>query len=133
MQHSPEPSGKSAVIATPEIAKRVDSGQLTQFVTTIKSAEHQIGENIIGALHHEDTVAVLTTVVVGNDGKQHVVSAALSPDLMEEVQGLLKRAAEERDEEVPCIGFHCLIQPKSGNRSSDQDAPSPENDARKTP
>ena len=48
-----------------QIVEKADPGQLQHFVTTIKSAEQQVGENIISALHHEDTVAVLTTVVVG--------------------------------------------------------------------
>lgn len=107
-----EAGGKPDNVHVPEVARKVDKGQLAQFVTTIKSAEQQVGENIISALHHENTVAVLTTVVVGQDGQQHVVTAALSPDLMQDVQKLLERASEERKEEVPCVGFHCLVNPK---------------------
>ena len=99
------------LVQVPEVVRKVDAGQLAQFVTTIKSAEQQVGENIIRALHHEDTVAVLTTVAVGPDGKQHVVSAALNPDLMKDVQKLLEQAAKERKNESPCIGFHCLTEP----------------------
>ena len=95
-----------------EVVRKVDAGQLTQFVTAIKSAEQQVGENIISALHHDNTVAVLTTVAVGPDGQQHVVTAALSPDVMKDVQKLLEQAARERKEEVPCVGFHCLVNPK---------------------
>lgn len=95
-----------------EVAEKVDPKQLQHFVTTIKSAEQQVGENIIQALQHDGTVAVLTTVVVGSDGQQRVVSAALDPKMMSQVQMVLAKAQEEREEEEPCVGFHCLIKPK---------------------
>ena len=86
---------------------------MTRFVTTIKNAEQQVGEHIIRALKHSDTVAVITTVVMGPDGQQHVVSAALNPDRMQQVEELLQAAADEREDEEPCIGFHCLVKPKN--------------------
>jgi hypothetical protein len=99
---------------TPEVqpADQVDQSQMARFVTTIKNAEQQVGEHIIRALQHNDTVAVITTVVVGQDGQQHVVSAALNPERMEQVQELLRAAADEREDEEPCVGFHCLVKPK---------------------
>jgi hypothetical protein len=96
----------------PNVVTKVDRQQLQQFVTTIKSAEAQIGEHIINALQHDDTVAVLTTVVLDSDGRQQLVSAALDPDLMREVQELLIRAAQKREDEEPCFGFHCLVKKK---------------------
>jgi len=101
-----------------QIVTKVDSDQLAHFVTTIKTAEQQVGENIISALHHDETVAVLTTVVMGPDGKQRVVSAALNPNLMSQVQKLLVEASKEREEEEPCVGFHCLVKPKSPDNPS---------------
>ena len=95
----------------PQVTNDVDQGQLEHFVTHIKSAEQQIGENIVRALSHERTVAVLTTVVVGPGGQQ-VVSAALDPSLMGEVRNVLRQAKEERKEEEPCVGFHCFVTPK---------------------
>ena len=109
----PQDPGKAGNVRVPEVARKVDAGQLAQFVTTIKSAEQQVGENIISALQHDNTVAVLTTVAVGQDGQQHVITAALSPDLMQDVQKLLERAATERKEEIQCVGFHCLVNPVS--------------------
>ena len=91
----------------------VDQKQMTRFVTTIKNAEQQVGEHIIRALKHNDTVAVITTVVVGRDGQQHVVSAALDPERMQQVEELLQAATDERVDEEPCIGFHCLVRPKN--------------------
>ena len=95
-----------------EVVEQVDPSQLQHFVTTIKTAEQQVGENIIQALQHDGTVAVLTTVVVGPDGQQRVVSAALKPEMMQQVQNILMEAQEDREEEEPCVGFHCLVKPK---------------------
>ena len=96
----------------PAVTNQVDGGQLKQFVTRIKSAEHQVGEHIITALQDPDTVAVLTAVVAAPDGTQAVVSAALDPGMLKQVQKLLHTAEEDRDEEVPCVGFHCLLKKK---------------------
>ncbi|WP_372716782.1 hypothetical protein [Novipirellula sp.] len=94
------------------VTNDVDSQQMAQFVTTIKNAEQQVGEHIITALQHEDTVAVITTVVIGDDGQQRVVSAALNPARLQQVQELLQAASDEREDEEPCVGFHCLVKPK---------------------
>jgi hypothetical protein len=91
----------------------LDREKIAQFVTTIKNAEQQIGEHIVTALQHADTVAVLTTVVVGPDGQQRVVSAALNTARLQQVQEILTAAEQEREEEEPCIGFHCLVKPKA--------------------
>ncbi|EMI19715.1 hypothetical protein RMSM_03385 [Rhodopirellula maiorica SM1] len=98
-----------------QVTNDVDSQQIAQFVTTIKNAEQQVGEHIITALRHEDTVAVITTVVVGDDGQQRVVSAALNPARLQQVQDLLQAAADEREDEEPCVGFHCLVKPKQAS------------------
>ncbi len=81
---------------------------MQHFVTTIKNAEQQVGENIIRALSTPGTVAVLTTIVRGQDGAQHVVTAALGQEMMAQVQNILKNVQEEQKEEVMCVGFHCL-------------------------
>ncbi len=96
----------------PTVTEHVDTGQIKQFVTRIKSAERQVGEHLIRALQEDDTVAVLTTVVVAPDGGQHIVSAGLDPGMLEQVKALLREAETERDEEVPCIGFHCFTKRK---------------------
>ena len=95
-----------------QVADKVDSSQIAHFVMTIKNAEQQVGEHIIGALQYPDTVAVLTTVVVTPDGQQRVISAALNAARMQQVQEILKAAGEEREEEEPCVGFHCLVKPR---------------------
>jgi hypothetical protein len=93
-------------------ADQVDKMQIAQFVTAIKNAEQQVGEHIIQALQHEDTVAVITTVAMGDDGQQRVISAALNPERMQQVQEILQAAEAEREQEEPCVGFHCLVKAK---------------------
>lgn len=104
-----------------DVVEKVDTDQLQHFVTTIKTAEQQVGENIINALQHDGTVAVLTTVTLGPDGQQNVVSAALNPILMSQVQQILVSAQAERESEEPCVGFHCLIKPKKKNKKEEED------------
>ena len=96
----------------PAVVQRVDKRQIKQFVTEIKSAEQQVGEHILASLQHDDTVAVLTAVLLAPDGTQRIVSAALDPDMLTEVQQLLHKAEAKRDEEIPCVGFHCLLRRK---------------------
>lgn len=98
---------------TGEITNKVDGDKIAQFVTTIRNAEEQVGQHIIQALQHDDTVAVITTVAIGPDGNQRVISAALNPDRMKQVQEILTQAEEERVDEEPCVGFHCLVKPKT--------------------
>ncbi len=86
--------------------------QVARFVSKIKNLELQIGEHVLAALQHPDTVAVLTTVVVGLGGEQHIVSAALSPHRMSQVNELLEEAQEDRINDEVCFGFHCLLKPK---------------------
>lgn len=111
MSETPKPDDATPVQPA-EIAEKVDSKQIAQFVTTIKNAEQQVGEHIINALQHDDTVAVITTVMMGPDGQQRVVSAALDPARMQQVQEIMQAAQKEREPEEPCVGFHCLVKPK---------------------
>lgn len=103
----------------PVIAEEVDVDQLKHFVTQIRSAEEQVGQHIINALQDDETVAVLTTVVVAPDGGQHMVSVGLDPETMGQVQEFLTQAEDKRDEEVPCVGFHCYVKYKNKEKTSD--------------
>ena len=93
-------------------AQNLEPAQMARFVTTIQNAEQQVGEHVIRALQHGDTVAVLTSVVVGPDGRQHIVSAGLDGQTTSQVNALLAGAAMQREDEEMCVGFHCLIKPK---------------------
>lgn len=108
----PSPSRPRTSPPVVRVAEKVDPTQIAQFVTTIKNAEEQVGEHVIGALQFPDTVAVLTTVIVGEDGKQRVISAALNQSRLQQVQEILQAAGEEREPEDPCVGFHCLVRPR---------------------
>jgi hypothetical protein len=110
-QQQPSPENPTEL---PHVVEKVDQEQLQHFVTTIRSAEQQVGENIIQALRSDGTVAVLTTALVGPDGQQRIVSAALNPALMSQIQQLLMGAQQEREEEEMCVGFHCFIKLKGG-------------------
>jgi len=96
----------------PTVVQDVDTNQIKQFITQIRSAEHQVGEHIITALQDPDAGAVLTTVVIGPEGGQHIVSARLDPETLEEVQRMLVKAEEDRHEDIPCVGFHCFLKRK---------------------
>ena len=89
-----------------------NKAQVARFVSKIKNLDLQIGEHVLAALQHPDTVAVLTTIVMGPGGEQHIVSAALNPQRMSQVNELLEEAQQERVEDEVCYGFHCLINPK---------------------
>lgn len=112
MSETPKKEDDATPTDSVEIAEKVDAQQIAQFVTTIKNAEQQVGEHIISALQHDDTVAVITTVMMGPDGQQRVVSAALDPNRMQQVQEILQAATKEREPEEPCVGFHCLVKSK---------------------
>lgn len=94
------------------VSQNATSQQVAQFVSRIKNIEQQVGEHVVQALQHADTVAVLTTIVVGPSGDQHIVSAALSPTKMAQINQLLQEAVEERIDDEICLGFHCLLKAK---------------------
>ncbi len=120
-QDKQRPASNDAQANLPSIVQHVDRKQIKQFITQIKSAEQQVGEHILKALQDDETVAVLTTVVVGGAGGQHIVSAALDPGILQQVQHLLRDAQSQRDEEIPCIGFHCLLKRKDqGKEGTDK-------------
>lgn len=106
----------------PVVTNDVDVSQIKHFVTQIRSAEEQIGQHIIEALQDDQTVAILTTVVVSPEGGQHIVSVGLDPETMGHVQKFLVEAEDKRDEEVPCIGFHCYTKYKKESPSDDTEA-----------
>lgn len=101
----------------PQVIVNASESEIKRFISTIKNVEQQVGEHIIQALQHADTVAVITSVVVGPDGRQHIVSAALNPSRAAQVNALLQSAVDEREEETMCYGFHCLVKPKDSPKS----------------
>jgi hypothetical protein len=96
-----------------DLAKK--AGELRQVVTPLVSLEQQVGAHVIHALQQQDTVAVLTTVMPGPNGSQCIVSVGLNADRMDDVQQLLAESQLPEVERVPCVGFHCFVQPKDDN------------------
>jgi hypothetical protein len=94
------------------VAQNATPPEVARFVSKIKNLEQQIGEHVVQALQYPDTVAVLTTVVIGPSGDQHIVSASLNPSKMAQINALLQEASEQRVEDEICLGFHCLLKPK---------------------
>jgi hypothetical protein len=93
----------------PDDADEPQPGLARQYVSPIKSIEQQVGEHVIGALQQEQTVGVLTTVVVGTDGGQNIMSVGLDTNQLESVNQLLSQVSEPQESHVPCVGFHCFI------------------------
>jgi len=87
-----------------------EGGGPPRFVTSLAPIEQQVGVHVIRALQGPETVAVLTTVTVGRDGHQRIISVGLDDTLLEQVRVLVADASEERTERVPCVGFHCRLQ-----------------------
>ncbi len=94
------------------VPQNLSGQQVVRLVSKIKGLELQVGEHVVAALQQPDTVAVLTTVVAGPSGEQHIVSAAINPERMSIINELLSEAEMEREDDQICFGFHCLVKPK---------------------
>ena len=84
--------------------------KLPEFVTRLTPVEQQVGINVIAALQHRETVAVLSTVAMGPDGGQSIVSIGLDPELLGQVRDLIRASKTEKTQRIPCIGFQCHIE-----------------------
>jgi hypothetical protein len=119
-----EPSPDGETVEPHELVGPVPpDGGIPQFVTDIKSVERQVGEHVVGALRHPDTVAVLSAVMPGGTTAQRLVSIPLEGGLFQQVQELIlrvqrarleqaerERAGGGRRQSVPCIGFKCVLE-----------------------
>lgn len=77
----------------------------------------QIGEHVLAAMEHEETVAVLTTITGSRSGPQ-VVSIPLGPDHLLKVHEFLKEIHQSEDpQNIPCVGFHCYIDQKEEEKT----------------
>ena len=104
--------------STPSNQGEGENGPL-QLISKLMPIEQQVGSNVIAALEHPDTVAVLLTVVMTGDGAQHIVSIGLDPGLLGQVQNLLRQGTEERTQRIPCVGFHCFLKDRHHEGGSD--------------
>ncbi len=113
-----EPTASDETAPAADQVQNATPAQVLHFVTSIKDVHQQVGEHVIGALQQPNTVAVVTSVVVGPGGKQHIVSAALDPQKAAMVNQLIAGAQQQRKEEVQCVGYHCIIEPKDDSGKS---------------
>ncbi len=104
--------------STPSNQGEGENGPL-HVISELMPIEQQVGSNVIAALEHPDTVAVLLTVVMAGDGAQHIVSIGLDPGLLGQVQNLLRQGTEERTQRIPCVGFHCFLKDRHHEGGSD--------------
>ena len=114
--HTPEgdpdsqtPGAEGSIVPTRRAEAK--EGGIPTFVSEIRSVPEQVGENVVNALHHDNSVGVLSFVQPGPGGTQRIVSVPLDNSAMSEIYRMLdEHAHEEEAEEVPCIGFQCLLQ-----------------------
>ena len=86
-----------------------DSG-VPHFVSPLLPIARQVGEHVLSAMEHEETVAVLTTITGSNHGKQ-VISIPLTAEHVQRVHTLIEEIHEsDEPDRVPCVGFHCILE-----------------------
>ena len=94
-----------------EIEKKVEG--VPTLVTPLHPIDRQVGEHVLTAMEHEDTVAVLTTIT-GSKGGPQVISIPLNQEHLSKVHALIEEIHEsDEPEHVPCVGFHCFIKEES--------------------
>jgi len=94
---------------TPKEETETKTEGVPHFITPLRAIASQVGEHVLAALEHEETVAVLTTVTGSKDGQQ-VVSIPLTGEHLEQVHDLIEEIHEsDSPEKIPCVGFHCFL------------------------
>ena len=84
---------------------------IPHLITSLHSIPNQVGSHVMSALAQEETVAVLTTVTGSSHGQQ-VISIPLTAEHVQQVHELIQSIHESNEpERVPCVGFHCLLDP----------------------
>lgn len=99
----PAPNGEDGE----EDGEAMTPGGRPAFITELKSIEVQVGENIVQALRLEQAAAVLTFVQPSPAGGQRLVSIPVDLETLAQFQELLQEPPAKK--EVPCIGFHCVL------------------------
>jgi len=91
-------------------------------VTDIRTVERQVGDHVMEALEHDETVAVLTTIV-GGVRTDRIVSVPLDAEQAHAVSEVLMAAqAEAQLDEVDddgrregFLGFHAVLRNQQDN------------------
>ena len=98
-----------------------DIKKKTEGVPTLVSPLHpislQVGEHVLVAMEHEETVAILTTITGSKSGPQ-VVSIPLTQEHLTKVHGFIEEIhRSDEPEKIPCVGFHCFIDQKDEGKT----------------
>jgi len=102
---------------TTETTEDQENG-VPHFVSPIHTVANQVGEHVLSAMEHEDTVAVLTTITGSALGKQ-VVSIPLTANHVQQVRGIIEEIHSSNEpEHVPCVGFHCCLDQEEAKEDS---------------
>ncbi len=87
-------------------------------VTPLLPMARQVGEHVMSALEHEETVAVLTTITGSNHGQQ-IVSIPLTAEHVQRVHGFIEEIHEsDEPQDIPCVGFHCFLEQEETEEDS---------------
>ncbi len=79
------------------------------FVSQIHTIANQVGEHVLSAMEHEETVAVLTTITGSSHGQQ-VISIPLTAEHVQQVHGFIEEIHTSNEpQDIPCVGFHCFL------------------------
>lgn len=94
-----------------ESGETIEEG-VPHLVSPIYTITNQVGEHVLSAMKHEETVAVLTTITGSTHGQQ-VISIPLTAEHVQRVHGLIEEIHQsDEPERVPCVGFHCFLDEK---------------------
>ena len=97
-------------------------------VKLLQSIDRQVGEHVLAALHEDEAVAAITTLIPGVR-HDRVVSLPLTKDQVEAIRDVLQRAeaeASDADEEEEgrregFLGFHTVLRLDDDDELRDSD------------
>ena len=87
-------------------------------ITPLQPIARQVGEHLLQALEHDETVAVLTTIT-GSVAGQQVISIPLTSEHLQQVHGLIEEIhTSDEPQRIPCVGFHCFVDDTNAKEST---------------
>ncbi|MDP7029288.1 MAG: hypothetical protein QF733_03605 [Phycisphaerales bacterium] len=101
----------------PEPRPQDEEPKRRHHVTMLQSIDRQVGEHVMAALHEEEAVAAITTLIPGVR-HDRVVSLPLTKDQVEAIRDVLQQAeaeASDADDEEEgrregFLGFHTVLK-----------------------
>ncbi len=101
-------------------------------VTTLQSIDRQVGEHVLAALHEDDAVAAITTLIPGVR-HDRVVSLPLDKSQVEAIRDVLQQAEaeasdagdEDEGRREGFLGFHTVLRLEDDDEARDADDEEP--------